>query len=125
MNKIIIIKNFINNALSIENGEIIKNEIDKLLIDTNKETDFVTVTLDFSDICLFATPFFNACIGYFVIKLSPDEFNKKIKLINLSTLGQETYNFSYENAVIVYNNKLSQEEQEKIDNIIENNIQNS
>lgn len=119
MNQTIIIKNFIDNALSIENGEIIKKEIEKLLINEN------TVTLDFTEISLFATPFFNACIGYFIIKLSPDEFNKKIKFINLSTLGEETYNFSYENAVIVYNNKLSQEEQDKMNNIIENNIQNS
>lgn len=63
------------------------------------------VILDFEGIELFATPFFNASIGYFVMNLSPDKYKKQVKVINLSDLGKETYAHSYQNAVSVYENK--------------------
>lgn len=119
MNNIIMIKNLCANALSIDDGEKIKKEIESILKNSEK------VILDFNGISLFATPFFNACIGYYVVEFSPKGFEKKIECINLSDLGKETLKFSYDNAVIVYNRNLSSEDQQKINDIIENNIKNS
>lgn len=62
------------------------------------------VILDFEGIKLFATPFFNSSIGYFVMQLSPEKFKEQVQLINLTDLGLETYSHSYQNAVSVYEN---------------------
>lgn len=63
------------------------------------------VILDFAGIELFATPFFNASIGYFVLQLSPKKFKEQVQAINLSDLGLETYSHSFQNAVSVYESK--------------------
>lgn len=119
MEKIIMIKNFSDTALSMATGEKIRNEISSAFENYDK------VILDFTDISLFATPFFNACIGHFITKLSPKVFNQKISCINLSELGQETYKYSYDNAIIVYERNLSENDKKEITDIIENNINNS
>lgn len=67
------------------------------------------VVLDFQGIELFATPFFNASIGYFVLTLSPEKYKEQVEVINLSDLGKETYCHSYQNAVSVYENKTDLE----------------
>ena len=56
------------------------------------------VTLDFSDLSLFATMFFNASIGYYVLQKGFEYCIQNIKLINLSNLGLETYEHSLSNA---------------------------
>lgn len=68
-----------------------------------------SVVLDFEGIALFATPFFNASIGYFVMQLSPEKYKDQVKVINLSDLGKETYSHSYQNAVSVYENNTDLE----------------
>ena len=123
MNNILKVKEFCNNALSINDGEIIKNECEKILKEKNDTEE--KIIIDFEGITLFATSFFNASIGYFVVEYSPEMYNKKIECINLSDLGKETLKYSYENAVEVYNKKPSIEEKEKITDIVENNINNS
>lgn len=67
------------------------------------------VVLDFQGIELFATPFFNASIGFFVLTLSPEKYKEQVEVINLSDLGRETYCHSYQNAVSVYENKTDLE----------------
>lgn len=62
------------------------------------------IVLDFEGIELFATPFFNSSIGYFVMTLSPEKFKEQVQVINLTDLGLETYGHSYQNAVSVYEN---------------------
>lgn len=55
------------------------------------------VTLDFSNITLFATPFFNSSIGFMYLKLN-EEYDKRIFVTNLTTLGETTYQHSIDNA---------------------------
>lgn len=107
---------FVDNGLSEKNGLIIREKILEYL---NKYDD---VILDFSNITLFATPFFNSFIGYFVLQINPEKTKEKIKIINISNLGMDTYNHSYENAVYILNKKLKEKEIEEIGKITSNNI---
>ena len=104
MENIIQIKKYCETALSMTDGEKIRDVINSVIEEKGK------VILDFTDISLFATPFFNACIGHFVANLSPEIFEQKISCINLSNLGKETYQYSYNNAVIVYNRNVSEKD---------------
>ncbi len=119
MNKTIRIVDFCPTALSIADGEVLKKEIEKYL-----ET-FEKIVLDFDNITLFASPFFNQSIGYFVTKLTPKIFLEKITCINLTELGNQTYNYSYNNACSVYEKSLKESDIDSINNIINNNIENS
>ncbi len=100
MNKIKVC-DLVDNGLSEKNGIILRNKILEYLEKDDK------VTLDFSNITLFATPFFNSFIGYFVLKINPEKTKEKIIITNISELGKDTYNHSYENAVYIYNKKIN------------------
>jgi len=60
------------------------------------------VVLDFSEIKIFTTLFFNNALAKFVVELGPDEFNKKFEVKNLSEIGQTTYQHSMDNAKDYY-----------------------
>ena len=103
-------------ALSITNGEVIKNVIEENIEKSEK------IILDFEGITLFATPFFNLAIGHFIIKLTPKIFDNKIKCINLTELGSATLQYSYDNACMIYKNSIKAEEIDEINKIIDDNI---
>lgn len=119
MNKTIKIEELCSTALSINDGEILKKEIEKYIVKYEK------IVLDFENITLFASPFFNQSIGYFVTKLTPKVFLEKIVCINLTELGDQTYHYSYNNACSVYEKSLSESDIDNINSIINNNIENS
>lgn len=102
------INKLVDNGLSEKNGLIIREKILEYLKDYDK------VILDFSNITLFATPFFNSFIGYFVLQINPEETKQKIKIINISELGKDTYKHSFENAVYIYTRKRNTAEIGKI-----------
>lgn len=56
------------------------------------------VVLDFAGISLFATMFFNASIGYYVLKKGVEYCIQNIRMSNISPLGKETYEHSLSNA---------------------------
>ena len=116
MNKNIKVIDFWDVALSSTNGNTIRNEVEKYI------NDFEKIILDFDGITLFATPFFNLAIGHFVLTLSPEKFLQKIECINLTSLGKETYDYSYNNACTIYNESIQENELEEINKIIDNNI---
>ena len=68
-----------------------------------------TIILDFTDISLFATMFFNASIGWLVLKDGTEVVSDNIIYTNLSDLGQTTWKHSFENAVEVRANPLYKE----------------
>lgn len=91
--EIIKVSNIIENAFSSSQAEILKNEMENYL---NEKKE---ICLDFSGIDKFTTLFFNFSTGYFIGKLGKDEYNKLVKIINLSALGESTYKNSYNNAI--------------------------
>lgn len=104
MEKNINVFEFIKNGLTENNGFILRQKIEEVLKDL-KEND--VIILNFEKIFLFATPFFNTSIGFFVLTLGPEQFDKIFRIIKISDLGMNTYQHSYENAVENYNKKLN------------------
>ncbi len=119
MERKIIISELINNALTESNGLILREKIEIFLKEMSEDD---TITLDFKNITLFATPFFNASIGYFILNLGPEKFAKIFKLEQISELGQSTYQHSYENAVEIYNRNTNTD---IVGEVTKTNIENS
>lgn len=115
MNKIMV-KELTKMAMTESAGLKLRKEIENLFKTEKK------VVIDFSGISLFATMFFNASIGHFVMTLSPEKCRNIFELINLSELGMETYMHSFENAEEIYNDK---NQQSVIGEITQNNIEHS
>lgn len=118
MENIIYVKELFTNGLTESNGLILRNKIEEILQKNENEM----IVIDFDDLALFATPFFNASIGYFVLKLGPEEFINKFKLKNMTKLCEDTYQHSYENAVEKYKKEI---DLNKVGEITKNNIENS
>lgn len=92
----IFVKDIIPNAFSEEQAKILKNEIEQAL-----RSD-VVVNIDFSGIKRYTTLFFNFSVTKFIDILGPEKFEQRIKLMNLSNLGESTFNNSKENALTKY-----------------------
>lgn len=114
---IIKVKEIISNGLSENDGLLIRKKIQDLLKQSEEK-----IILDFSEINLFATPFFNSFIGYFVIQYNPEKVSELIELINISELGKETYQHSFNNAKNFYQKNINTD---NIGTIVANNIKNS
>lgn len=69
----------------------------KIIIDAIDKNE--TVSVDFTGIDLFATPFFNTAFGAIILKIGVTKFDELVKIINLDKLGIETYQHSRNNAV--------------------------
>ncbi len=81
-----------NYALTEEDGIKLRNKMNEYLKDGQK------VVLDFTNITLFATPFFNASVGYSFYNLKETKYNELISVENITQLGMSTYQHSIENA---------------------------
>lgn len=100
---------YISTAFSAGDAEKMYDAVTKALETSNK------VEIDFSDIEIFTTLFFNFAFAKILITIGTDKYNESISLVNLSELGEFTYTHSYDNAVRYYN--LSEEERAKQDEI--------
>jgi len=119
MEKKVIVSKYIKNGLTESNGLILRAEMEKILQNLSKED---TIVLDFSDIVLFATPFFNSSIGYFILKLGPKKFDGIFRIEKISELGKDTYKHSYENAVDRFNKET---DMDIVGKITKSSIENS
>ena len=99
----IIISDLTKMAMTDNDGLKLRREIEKHL-----EED--KIILDFADIEVFATMFFNASLGHFVMNLTPEKCDELFEIVNISELGQETLDHSLENAKLIFNNKLDSKE---------------
>lgn len=113
------VSRLIENGLTESNGIILRKKIEEEL-ERIKVDDIII--LNFKNISLFATPFFNASIGYFVLKFGKEKFDKIFKLDKISELGMNTYKHSYDNAVEMYNKKI---DTKQLGEVTKNNIENS
>ncbi len=116
MEKTIKILDYCKMALSEVDGKKVRTIIENEIAESH------TVVLDFSGINIFATPFFNSSIGYFIMKFSPEEYEMKIKVANLTKLGVDTYSHSKENAEEILKKKM---DIKKIGIISEETLKNS
>ncbi|EXR25711.1 STAS-like domain-containing protein [Acinetobacter sp. AOR15_HL] len=84
------------NAISMQSGDKIY-----LLLKKNMKADH-KVTLDFSGVSLFASPFFNTAIGYLLKDMEIEELQKQLDFINLDEVGNELLNLVIFNAINYY-----------------------
>lgn len=94
---------YTDTAFSMHDAEMIDDIIRDELKKNNK------VELDFEQITLYTTLFFNTAVTSHVLKLGPEEYQKKFHLYNLNDAGKFSYEHSLENAIEYYNS--SPEEQ--------------
>lgn len=99
MNEIIRVEQIAPIAMTEESGIKVREKIAEAFEEKKQ------VILDFTNVSLFATPFFNASIGYYIIKLTPEKALSDIVTDNLSLLGKETYEHSVENARRIHDKK--------------------
>ena len=84
------------NCITLEDGQAVYERIYPELEQKH------TIELDFSNVKLFASPFFNAAIGQLYKDFSSDDLNHLLKMEGLTTNGQIVLRKVAENAKIYY-----------------------
>ncbi|WNY25839.1 STAS-like domain-containing protein [Methanolapillus millepedarum] len=97
-------KDYISEGFSYSDGEVIQSAVDQIL-DKGE-----SVAIDFSNIDSYTALFFKIALIRHLGSMTPDEYESKIKVENLSELGNLVYNQCYRTAVKFY--RLTPEEQE-------------
>jgi hypothetical protein len=99
MTETILIKTITSMAMTEDDGMKLREVMGNALKENHD------IVLDFEGIDLFATPFFNSSIGYFILQLTPQTYDEKVTVTHITDLGKETYSHSYQNAVSVFEEK--------------------
>lgn len=86
---------FTNEAASRIKGELLKEKLETYLLDNQD------ISVDFTGITKFASPFFNNSFAALAIVFGFERINK-ITLLHLSEIGQRTYDTSIQNARLIY-----------------------
>lgn len=86
------------NAISMQSGEKLYNTLHSKLISGEQ------LTIDFSEVVLFASPFFNASIGLLLKDIPVERLQQLLSITNLSDVGRDLLNHVISNAIIFYQN---------------------
>ncbi len=86
------------NCITLEDGQKIFNLIHPELSGGN------IVDLDFKDVKIFASPFFNAAIGRLLKDIKPDDLNRLLKITNIVPTGLAVLKRVIENSKEYYSN---------------------
>lgn len=112
MIKKIVVSEYTKSGFTIEDAENIAAVLKNELSQSNPDD---ILQFDFSNVKFFTTLFFNIAFISLLRKMSLDEYEKTIQLINLSEVGQTAYGHSLENArKFITMPKDEQSEREKI-----------
>lgn len=90
----IFVNSLITKAFSNEQAEILRDEIRRLLATGTKK-----IEIDFADITVYTTLFFNFSTGVFIKELGKEQYDRMFEVVNLNELGESTYNHSYNNCI--------------------------
>ena len=96
---------YIKTGFSANDAEALLAVIEPMVTNCEK------VRIDFSNIKIFTTLFFNIALTKYVVQFGPDKYKDMFEVLNLSEVGQSTYQHSFDNAVEYYN--LSAEQKNK------------
>lgn len=107
---IIKVASYMKLCLADKEGMLLRNLIE------NKITANEKVVLDFSGISMYASPFFNVSLGYFIGKYGIEKYNSLIEIRNLTPVGEKVYQTVADNAVNYFKSNM----QKEIDNIVQN-----
>ncbi|MBR2214865.1 MAG: STAS-like domain-containing protein [Selenomonadaceae bacterium] len=95
MTKSIVVSQYISSGFSSDDADNIIPIIDVALKNMGDDD---SVVLDFSKVKFFTTRFFNLALARLLEKMPFGEYMNKIKVINLSEVGQIAYQHSLDNA---------------------------
>jgi hypothetical protein len=84
------------NCITLEDGQVVYDRIYPELKAGHQ------IELDFKDVKLFASPFFNAAIGQLYKDFSSDELNQRLKMHGLTANGSIVLRKVGENAKVYY-----------------------
>lgn len=84
------------NAISMNSGQKIKNEILKQWEKNEK------ISVDFDGIDVFASPFFNASIGALLKGKTIEQLQERLEFANISDHGRRLINLVIQNALKFY-----------------------
>ncbi|MFK5949698.1 MAG: STAS-like domain-containing protein [Methylococcales bacterium] len=87
------------NAISMQSGKHLYDVIYEPLKSGDK------VEIDFVGVGLFASPFFNAGIGYLLKDINIEDLQRDLKFTNLSDVGRQILNLVISNAIKYYDEK--------------------
>lgn len=113
------VKEICSIAMTEEQGLLVRDTIAPFL-SANEP-----VILDFAGISLFAAMFFNASIGYYIVKKGAEYCTGNIHLRNISPLGNETYQHLFSNAKEIAKTKICIDQFEDNIKIVKANIEES
>lgn len=85
------------NAISMQSGMKLHNAIADDLLKGEM------VEIDFSDVVLFASPFFNASVGVLLKNISIDQLMDRMRIVDCNEVGVELLNTVIQNALSYYN----------------------
>jgi len=87
------------NCITLEDGKKVFDLVHpKLLVGHSVELDFANVTV-------FASPFFNSAIGRLLKDIKPEDLNRLLKITNLIPTGLEVLKRVIENSKEYYSNE--------------------
>ncbi|MFH1097454.1 MAG: STAS-like domain-containing protein [Candidatus Desantisbacteria bacterium] len=86
------------NCITLEDGQKIFDLIHPELSGDN------IVDLDFKNVKIFASPFFNAAIGRLLKDIKPDDLNRLLKITNIVPIGLAVLKRVIENSKEYYSN---------------------
>jgi len=92
------------NAISMQKGD----KVYQILIQNIQNNE--NTLLDFQDVSLFASPFFNAAIGHLLKDITLDQLLTYIRPINLNETGKELLNLVISNALSFYSERENKSE---------------
>lgn len=99
------------NAISMHSGSNLYSKMHPILQKGEK------LCLDFKDVELFASPFFNASIGYILKDMTIDELKRNLVIENINKVGNQVLNLVIRNAIEYYSTKSSKEFNDLINNV--------
>ena len=95
MNKIIIVKDIVNQCATKDAGLILCEWLKSILTTGNN------VALDFEGMDKFSHTFFNVSVGRLIIETKDENITSRINIFNLSETGHLVYSHSVENAKVL------------------------
>lgn len=87
------------NALTLEDGQSVYDRIKTELVNGRP------VELDFADVRVFASPFFNAAVGQLLKDFKPEDLNRLLSVSNLIPAGHDVLTRVIENAKQYYSSE--------------------
>ncbi len=94
-------------AIAPDAGEALYNLMNQTLVAGK------VVELDFSDVKVFASPFFNRAIGRFLRDLTPEQLSGLLRIENLNEQGQSVLSRVITNATHYYSDPTHQKAVDK------------